>query len=245
MNKSQKSRLQKAIADSGYCSRRRAEELIREGVVTVNDKVAELGQSVTSGDKITIHDKPLTGSAAKIYIALNKPKGYTCTNRRFKGEKNIFDLVDIDERLFVVGRLDKNSRGLVVLTNDGSFAQKMSHPRYHHEKIYEVTVNSPGPTLSRQAPPVAKASKEVWAKDVVNCLTKGIMNDGDFLVAKKATYLGNNKFRAILTEGKKRQLRRMFAALGLEVTDLIRTQIGKIKLGNLKEGEWKEIDKAA
>ncbi len=223
-----KARLQKAIAESGYCSRRRAEELIREGVVMVNHKLAALGQSVTSNDQITIDGKPLKHQSEKIYIALNKPKGHTCTARRFKGEKNIFELVDVDERLFVVGRLDKNSRGLIILTNDGDFAQKMTHPRYHHEKVYEVRVEN---------------KKSLDEKDIISCLTKGIMDSGDFLVAKKASYLGNDIFRVTLTEGKKRQLRRMFASLGLRVADLVRIQIGKIKLDKLKEGEWLEIKK--
>lgn len=236
MNKTQKSRLQKVIAESGCCSRRRAEELIREGLVRVNNKVAELGQSVASNDQITIHGKPLKHQPKKIYVALNKPKGYTCTGRRFKGEKNIFELIDIDERLFTVGRLDKNSRGLVILTNDGGYAQKMTHPRYHHEKVYEVSVR----------PPLAKGeAKGDYYQDIISCLTKGIMDDGDFLIAKKATYLGNNKFRITLTEGKKRQLRRMFASLGLKVTDLIRTGIGKVKLGDLKEGEFRLLAETA
>lgn len=228
MKVTKKSRLQKVIAESGYCSRRRAEELIREGVVTVNDKFAVLGQSVADSDQIKIDGKELKTQSQKIYIALNKPKGYTCTNRRFKGEKNIFDLVSTNDRLFVVGRLDKNSRGLVVLTNDGDFAQKMSHPRYHHEKVYEVTV---------------KNEKNLDPSDIITCLKKGIMDDGEFLVAKKATYHGDGKFRVILTEGRKRQLRRMFASLGLNVLDLNRKSIGKIKLADLKEGEWTEIKK--
>ncbi len=226
MKDSQKSRLQKAIAESGYCSRRRAEELIQEGIVTVNGEVAIIGQSVTDEDEILVDGKPLKSQAPKIYIALNKPPGYTCTNRRFEGEKNIFDLVDVDERLFVVGRLDKDSRGLVILTNDGDYALKVTHPRYHHEKVYEVTV---------------KNEKDLDSKGVISVLKKGITSDGEFLVAKKATYLGENSYKITLAEGKKRQLRRMFGYMDLWVTDLIRTQIGNVKLGDLEEGEWQEI----
>lgn len=237
-------RLQKFIAESGYCSRRRAEELIREGVVTVNNKVATIGQSVADGDRVLIDGKPIGRQARKIYMALNKPKGYTCTNRRFKDERNIFDLVDIDERLFIVGRLDKDSRGLVILTNDGEYTQKITHPRFHHEKVYEVTVDIPkasNPDITTPAKRGKSNTEEAWAHDILLCLKKGIMNDGEFLVAKKASYLGNNKFRVILTEGKKRQLRRMFGALDLRVSDLVRVQIGNIKLDNLKEGHWQEI----
>ena len=237
-------RLQKFIAESGYCSRRRAEELIREEVVTVNGKVAIIGQSVADGDSVLIDGEPLGHKARKIYIALNKPKGYTCTNRRFKDEKNIFDLVDIDERLFLVGRLDKDSRGLIVLTNDGEYTQKITHPRFHHEKVYEVTVDMPkasNPDITTPAKRGKSNTEESWARDILLCLKKGIMQEGEFLVAKKASYLGNNKFKVTLTEGKKRQLRRMFGFLNLRVKELVRTQIGNIKLDNLKEGHWQEI----
>ncbi|MFZ6015847.1 MAG: pseudouridine synthase [Patescibacteria group bacterium] len=232
-----RARLQKVIAEAGFCSRRKAEDLIRAGEVQVNGRKAVIGQSVTPGDQITINGKPLQGRQTKIYLALNKPVGYTCTSRRFKGEKNIFDLVNVDERLFVVGRLDKNSRGLVILTNDGDYAQKMSHPRFHHEKIYEVTVEPP---LSRgESKGGSGRSRE--AAEIITCLTKGITDEGDFLIAKKAQYLGNDKFRITLTEGKKRQLRRMFGALDLRVTDLVRTQIGNIRLGDLPEGRYQQI----
>ncbi len=237
-------RLQKFIAETGYCSRRRAEELIREGLVVVNGKVAVIGQSVTDSDIVLIDGKPLVDNGRKIYIALNKPKGYTCTNRFFKNEKNIFDLVNLDKRLFIVGRLDKNSRGLVILTNDGEYAQKITHPRYHHEKVYEVVIDIP---KSIQTKIISSSNRsrsnieEAWSRDILLCFKKGILREGEFLIAKKASYLGNGKFRIILTEGKKRQLRRMFGYLNLRVKDLLRTQIGNIKLGNLKEGCWQEI----
>ena len=247
----QKSRLQKVIAESGYCSRRAAEKLISEGSVTVNGAVAEIGQNVTEDDQILIDGKPINNQTEKIYLALNKPAGYTCTSRRFKDEKNIFDRVNSDERLFMVGRLDKDSRGLVILTNDGDYALKVTHPRYHHEKVYEVTVkpNSSdsyrdpknSPTISPFSEGNSTDNEEVWAKDIISCLKKGIMSDGEFLVAKKASYLGENTFKVTLAEGKKRQLRRMFGSLDLRVTDLIRTQIGNVKLEDLGEGEWREI----
>jgi len=164
---------------------------------------------------------------AKIYIKLNKPAGYTSTAARFKGEKNIFSLVKVKERLFIVGRLDKASRGLILLTNDGELANKLTHPRYEKEKEY-----------------LAAVSKQVAsAKAVVQKFLTGVdIGEGDGIVrAKRVKYQSGEKFSIVLTEGKKRQIRRMFKALGLEVMDLIRVRIGKLELGNLKEGEWRKL----
>lgn len=217
--------LQKIIAQSGYCSRRKAEELIRAGQVEVN------GQPVTVGyladdlkDEITINGQMISRAAEKIYIKLNKPRGYTCTNRYFPGEKNIFDLVDIPERLFTVGRLDKDSRGLVLLTNDGSLTQRLTHPKFEHEKIYEIIIN-----------------ERITQPDIItNKLLKGVnIGEDDGIVrVKDIQYLQNGLFVIILNEGKKRQIRRMFQALDLEVNDLKRISLANLNLGNLKEGHW-------
>lgn len=219
--------LQKYIADSGFCSRRKAEEYIRSGKVLVNKKKAELGMRVDDGDEILLDGQKIGKKKDYIYIVLNKPVAYTCTNRKFRGEKNVFDLVNIDERLFVVGRLDKDSEGLVLLTNDGDLAQRITHPSFEHQKKYIVKV---------------KSSKD-RVESVLEKFLKGIdIGDGDgILRAKKIKYLGNDRFEVFLTEGKKRQIRRMFKALGLEVESLLRTEIGDIKLENLKKGEWKKI----
>lgn len=225
--------LQKYIADAGYCSRRDAEALIREGKVKLNGQIAELGARAGSGDQVMVAGKILQAAAEKVYIILNKPVGYVCTNRHFQDEKNIFELLDVRERLFVVGRLDKNSRGLVLFTNDGELTERLSHPRYGHEKEYEVTVKN-------QESHPGRAGKN---KDIEFQFKKGIdIGEGDGIVrAKRLEMVGKNKYRIILTEGKKRQIRRMFQALGLVVTDLVRVRIGSIHLGDLKLGEWRHL----
>lgn len=221
--------LQKYIADAGYCSRRDAENLIRERKVKMNGQIAELGQRVGEQDQVTIYGKSLKPAPKKVYIILNKPVDYVCTNRHFKDEKNIFELIDVPERLVVAGRLDKNSRGLVLLSNDGALVERLSHPRYGHEKEYEVTIRN--------------QESGIMNKEIEGQFRKGVeIGEGDGIVrAKRVEYLGKNKFRIILTEGKKRQIRRMFRAFDLHVTDLVRVRIGTIKLGNLPSGEWRHL----
>jgi len=216
--------LQKIIAQSGYSSRRKAEELIRAGRVKVNDQVVTVGQLADDKkDKVTIDGQPISRAPEKIYLKLNKPPGYTCTNRHFAGEKNIFDLIKTPERLFAVGRLDKESRGLVLLTNDGDLTQRLSHPKFEHEKIYEVKIEgSVRPDL------------------IINKMLKGIdIGEDDGLVrVKNIQYLQNNLFVITLNEGRKRQIRRMFNILDLEVNDLKRIKLASLNLENLKEGHW-------
>lgn len=234
--------LQKLIAASGYCSRRQAEKLVQEGKVTLNGRTAVPGDMADpETDKITVKGKALSAPAEKIYLKLNKPAGYTCTNRRFVGEKNIFDLVRVSERLFSVGRLDKESRGLVLLTNDGELAQKLAHPRFEHEKIYEVRVSG---QIKNPA-------------SIISSLQNGVeLGEGDGLGrAKKAslreilnpikTQTGEHLQKAIfiitLSEGKKRQLRRMFQTLSLRVQDIRRINLAGLELGELPEGQWIEL----
>ena len=226
--------LQKFIAESGYCSRRQAEELIRLGKVLVNGELAELGMKVDDKDEVKVRGKRVAINKEKIYIILNKPKNYTCTNRKFEGEKNVFDLIHAPERLFVVGRLDKDSRGLVLLTNDGDLTQKLTHPKFEHEKEYIVEISNFQFPISKQ-----------FINDLILKFEKGVdIGEGDGIVkAKDIKYLGANKFKIILTEGKKRQIRRMFKSVGCDIKDLVRVRIGKIELGNLKEGKYKYIDK--
>jgi len=223
--------LQKFIADSGACSRRKAEELIRLGAVKVNGAQGELGMRVSEEDEVLVLGKKIALAKIKTYIKLNKPEGYACTSTKVAGEKNVFDLVRSKERLVIVGRLDKNSRGLVLLTNDGELTQKITHPSFEHEKVYKVRIKEEG-----------KGGKE-QIDQIIKSFLKGIdIGEGDGIVkAKSIRFLGNGRFEIILTSGKKRQIRRMFKALGYEVIDLLRTQIASLKLGSLKEGKWQKL----
>jgi 16S rRNA U516 pseudouridylate synthase RsuA-like enzyme len=245
--------LQKFIADSGFCSRRKAEELIRDGKVKVNGELAELGARVFVNDEVEVSGKLIENNTEKIYIIINKPEGYVCTNRSFKGEKNIFDLLvdgkeKLKQRLFVVGRLDKNSRGLVLLTNDGELTQRITHPSFQHEKEYEVEISplergvpgNPGEGCDNNK----KISKQL-INDLILKFKKGVKIENKIAKAKEVIYLGNNKFKIILTQGIKRQIRLMFKEFGLEVEDLKRVRIDcggcGINLGNLKCGEWRKL----
>jgi len=220
--------LQKIIAASGLASRRAAQEMIKKGLAKINGEVAQLGDRADAQrDQISVNGRPLSKAAGKIYLKLNKPIGYTCTNRKFAKEKNIFDLVDVPEKLFAVGRLDKDSRGLILLTNDGELNQRLTHPRFGHEKVYKVKVKG--------------ELKDDGA--LAQRLTTGVDIKGEDGVvrAKRAEYLQNGIFVITLSEGRKRQIRRMFAALDLTVNDLIRTAIGPLKLGPMKEGGWERL----
>lgn len=222
--------IQKAIALSGHCSRRKAEKLVEEERVKINGKIASRGQIIeTEKDEVILKGRKISFSVDLVYIKLNKPKGYVCTNREFAGENNIFELLDVPTRLFTIGRLDKNSRGLVILTNDGYLTEKISHPRYEHSKLYIVKVDG-------------DIKNHTY---IETQLKKGIdIGEGDGKVrVKSAKYLDNNKFELVLTEGKKRQIRRMFRELNLKVKDLLRIKMGGVSLGNLKEGEWINLTK--
>lgn len=222
--------LQKAIALSGFCSRRKAEILIENNEIKINGQIAKKGDKVyLKKDKIEIRGKKLSSQPEAIYLMLNKPRGYTCTNRRFPNEKNIFDLLPNKERLFAVGRLDKDSRGLVLLTNDGDLAFKLSHPSFEHKKEYQVKLKE-------------KIEKP---KLISEKFIKGIdIGEGDGLVkAVKVEYLQNNTFIITLSEGKKRQIRRMFNYFKLTILDLKRISLAGISLGNLEEGKWRNLNK--
>ena len=226
--------LQKFIAQSGRCSRRQAEQLVRDGKVTINGEKANLGARVDADDAIEVEGKKIEQTKKKIYIKLNKPMGYTCTNRFFKGEKNVFELIDgVPERVFIAGRLDKYSHGLVILTNDGDLMQELTHPSNEHEKVYRVLVALP------------PQQKQETADEIIKKFKGGIdIGEGDGVVkAKRMKYLNNDLFEIILTTGKKRQIRRMFRALSYRVEDLKRIQVGKYKLGNVKMGKWEFIEK--
>lgn len=220
--------LQKLIASQANYSRRQAEQLIREGRVKLNGEIATLGQKADEADKLEIDNKKVQASSGdNIYIKLNKPIGYTVTTKSFVGEKNIFSLVNLNRRLFAAGRLDKNSSGLMILTDDGDFCLKLTHPRFEHQKTYQVEI----------------APHQLSPEHIIKTLKAGVdIGDNDGIVkAKEIKHLQNNRFEVILSEGKKRQIRRMFAIIGLEVIELQRTEMAGIKLGKLKEGSWEYL----
>ncbi|HOU45991.1 MAG TPA: pseudouridine synthase [Candidatus Pacearchaeota archaeon] len=219
-------RIQKIIANAGICSRRTAEKMIADKRVLVNGKPAITGQKASKNDIIEVDGRKISQTSKPlIYLKFNKPKGYTCTNRKFEKEKNIFDILDIKEKIIIVGRLDKNSHGLLILTNDGDLAQKITHPKYQIQKEYIVQV------LTNESP-----------KFIISQLQKGINSEGDVLKADKVLHQGNNKFLITLSQGKKRQIRRMFESLGAKVLDLQRTRIGNILLNNLLTGKSQKIE---
>jgi 23S rRNA pseudouridine2605 synthase len=216
--------LQKFIADSGYCSRRKAESLIIEGKVKVNKEVFRMGTKVDEKDQVTIKNRTIKPQKKSIYILLNKPKGYVCTNN--ENEKNVFSLVDIKERLFVVGRLDKNSWGLVLLTNDGDLTYKLTHPSFEHEKEY-----------------IVESSREISPENMER-MKKGVdLKEKTKAKMKSIKRIGKNKYQIVLSEGKKRQIRRTFEVFDSTVLDLKRIRIDKYKLGNLKKGQWIHTEK--
>ena len=221
-----KIRLQKYLADCGIASRRRAEKFIMQGKVKVNGKVVkELGTKVDLKDKIEFNGKIVKPIEKRIYIMLNKPVGYLSTVRKSKEKgKTVLDLVKEKQRIFPIGRLDKDSSGLLILTNDGDLALKLTHPRYTKEKEYEVEVNKP------------------ITADFVERMKKGVIIEEGKTLPAKVKQFGLRKFNITLKEGKKRQIRRMCERLGFEVKKLHRIRINKLKLGNLKVGEFKHLD---
>ncbi|MFP4514660.1 MAG: pseudouridine synthase [Parcubacteria group bacterium] len=221
----------KIIANSGYCSRRKAESLVRSGLVFINRKQAELGDRADKNDEIKINDKVIKTEFKLKYYLLNKPQGYTCTNRKFKGEKNIFSLLERDkninnDKLNIVGRLDKDSQGLVLLTNDGNLTHKLTHPSFQHKKVYEVETEKyliPFPQIQD------KFRKGIDIKE--KTLAKA-------LDVKK---VDKQKFLITLSQGQNRQIRKMFAYFNIKVKKIKRIKLGPINLDLLKEGEFRKL----
>lgn len=228
--KTEKIRLQKYIAASGIVSRRKAEELITAGKVKVNGRKAEIGQSVDpKKDKVTVGGRAVLVKETKTYIMLNKPRGYVTTLSDEYGRKTVSDLVKgAGERLFPVGRLDKDSEGLLIMTNDGSLANLITHPASNVNKTYRVTVGG-------------KIDDETIEK-----LSSGVVIDGrktkpcDVFVMERRT--DRTVLGFIIHEGRNRQIRKMCEVVGLEVLRLKRVEIAGVKLGGLKTGDWRPLN---
>lgn len=219
-------RLQKYLAHAGLCSRRKAEEHILNGRVKVNHQiVTELGTKIDpENDKVFFNGQLVISKqeSPKIYIALNKPQGVVTSCSQQK-TKIILDLIDIDERVYPVGRLDKDSKGLVLLTNDGDLHNKLSHPSFNHEKEYIVTTFRP----------ISEAA--------LNNMAQGLMIDRIKTRKAKVKRISKNKFNIILKQGRNRQIRKMVGKTGNKVDILKRIRMANINLGNLKEGEWRYL----
>lgn len=217
-------RLQKFLASAGVSSRRKAEEFIVAGKVKVNGQVVtELGTKVSEDDQVEYDGKLLKPETNKIYIALNKPVGYISSATSSQGE-SVLDLVKIKERIYPVGRLDKDSSGLILLTNNGEFTNKITHARYGCEKEYEVLLDKPFLDIDKKS------------------FESGLKLAGHQLQPVKVTLVKDNIVRLILKEGINRQIRKMMGKCGYDVIDLKRIRIGKFKLANLKSGQWKNIN---
>lgn len=215
-------RLNKAISETGLCSRRAADKLIEDGKVLVNGSPAELGTKVSDNDEICVSGKIITKEVENIYLALNKPVGITCTTDiEIKG--NIISFLNYPERIFPVGRLDKPSEGLIIMTNDGDIVNKILRSGNNHEKEYLVKVHKKvtGRFIERMANGVP----------ILDTITKKCR-------VKKT---GDREFNIVLTQGLNRQIRRMCEHLGYNVLSLKRTRIMNITLGKLKKGEYRSI----
>ena len=223
-------RLNNYISSSGFCSRREADKLISAGKVTINSKKAVIGQVVNKGDIVKVNNKIIKEKKERVYIALNKPVGITCTTERHvKG--NIIDFVNYSERIFPIGRLDKPSEGLILLTNDGDIVNKILRQENNHEKEYLVTVNK---NITNDF--VEKMSKGVR---IFNPVNKKYVTTKKCVVNK----VNSNTFKIILTQGLNRQIRRMCEVLGYEVKKLQRIRIMNLTLKGLPTGKWRKLTK--
>jgi len=234
-------RLQKLLAQSGFGARRKCEALIASGRVTVNGHIARLGMTVSPDDDVRVDGQPIAPPEEKIYIALHKPAGYA-SDRSDPRNKTVFDLVPTPQRLFAVGRLDKDSSGLILLTNDGGFAYRLTHPRFEHEKEYHVLVSGrPGEAVLQrwragvllEGEVTATAPADVQILRPQPAIPPGSPSDG-----------GGTWLRVIMHEGRKRQIRRIARQLGHPVIRLIRVRVGCVTLGGLKSGDWRRLTAA-
>ena len=218
-------RLNKHISESGHCSRREADAWIAAGRVTVNGVAGELGTQVKPGDVVLIDGRPLPPRRKAVYIALNKPRGITSTTERGV-PGNIVDFVGHPERIFPIGRLDKDSEGLILLTNDGDIVNEVLREKHGHEKEYLVTVE---PAIT---------------ETFLGMMARGVRIGGEKTKPAKVARVRANQFRIVLTQGLNRQIRRMCSALGWRVKRLVRVRIMHIRLGELPSGRWRNLTEA-
>lgn len=221
-------RVQKYIQLSGLCSRRKAEDLIAKHKVKVNGKTVKLGDKCLPTDEIEVEGRKIKfKSDSKIYIVLNKPKGYVCSKDDPHNKETIYDLVPKNRSLFSIGRLDKDTTGLIILTNDGKFSQNVIHPSKKIEKTYELDLD------------------KKLSEDDKLAIENGLILDGQRLSKCKIKHFKENRYQIKIFEGKKRQIRRVFEMKNYKVTKLNRVAIGNLKLSsfNIKVGNYKIVDK--
>ncbi len=229
MDKQEPLRLQKFLSQCGIASRRKAEELIVQGKVKINGKTAVLGDKVMPSDKVYVSGKRVLLPKTKYrYIMLNKPRGFITTMSDERGRKCVAELVqNVGERVYPIGRLDKDSEGLLIFTNDGAFANKVMHPRNSVYKFYRVTVR---PDVNEEQLVKLETGVELDGVKTAPAIVHVVHKEPGRVVLEM-----------ILHEGKNREIRRMCEALGLEVARLRRTQIGGVKMGMLKQGDWRDL----
>lgn len=221
-------RLQKFMAECGVASRRKSEELIEMGKVKVNGHIANIGDKINpKRDIVTVRGKKINKVDRMYYIMLNKPRGYVTTVSDELGRKTVMDLVDCKARVYPVGRLDKDSEGLIILTNDGSFANALTHPKHNYAKVYRVTVR---PSVSDEILDKLRSGIEIDGRKTAPC-------DVNIITEEE----GRVVLEFILREGRNRQIRKMCEAVNLEVARLKRISIGPVKLGMLQTGKSREL----
>ena len=224
-----KVRLQKYLAECGVASRRKSEELIEQGAVRVNGQIAQIGDKINpKSDSVTVKGKKVIKQKSNIYIMLHKPRGFITTMSDERDRKCVAELIkDVPGRVYPVGRLDRDSEGMLLCTNDGEFANAMTHPRKHVPKTYRVTVR---PEITQEQ---------------ITALTTGIVIDDRMTAPAEIRVVTREEGRVVLEiilyEGRNRQIRKMCEAVGLEVASLKRTAVGSVKLGMLKQGDWRDL----
>jgi len=228
--KTNKIRLQKFLSESGIASRRKAEELIIAGKVKVNGHIAPIGSKVDpKRDKVTVKGKTVIANNEKVYIMLHKPRGFITTMQDEFDRKSVAELTkDVGVRVFPVGRLDRDSEGLLFMTNDGDFANKLTHPSSHVNKTYRVTVSG---EVTDEITDKLSAGIEIEGKKTLPCDV--------FVIERKSD---RTVLNFIIHEGRNRQIRKMCDAVGLEVLRLKRTEIAGVKLGMLGQGKWRNLN---
>lgn len=215
-------RLNKYISETGVCSRRQADQWIEQGRVTINGAAATLGTQVNEGDRVEVDGRAVQPQAASVYIALNKPVGITCTTERHV-EGNIIDYIGHPQRIFPIGRLDKDSEGLILLTNNGDIVNELLRVENRHEKEYVVTVDRP------------------ITDEFLEGMARGVRILGVMTQPCRVRKIGQLSFAIILTQGLNRQIRRMCAAFEYQVRRLQRVRIVNIDLRGIKVGQWREL----